>query len=168
MNKEDKMKSLIVYYSRTGKTKKVAEFIKEELNGEIEEITSLKNRNGILGILLSIYESLFKKLTPIKEIEKDLKNYDLIVIGTPIWAGNFSSPVRTFIVKYKDILKTKDVILFCTYGLEMKGDIKDLFRLVKDIEDMEIFLRDIIPIYEKDIAVGEFKDKIMNILKNYK
>lgn len=40
MNKEDKMKSLIVYYSRTGKTKEVAEFIKEELNGEIEEIIS--------------------------------------------------------------------------------------------------------------------------------
>lgn len=160
------MKVLILYYSRTGRTKKVAEFIKEELKGDIEEIVSLKKRNGFFGILLSIFESLFKRLTPVKEIEKDISNYDLVLIGTPIWAGNLSSPIRTFFVKYRDILKNKDIIVFYSYGLKPKKESIDPSRLIKiDLERLGIVLKDIIPVYEKDIENEKFKNKIKNILK---
>lgn len=104
------MKSLIFYYFRAGRTKEVAEFIKEELKSDIEEIVSLKERNRFFGIFLSIFESLFKRLTPIKEIEKDIIDYDLVLVGTIILAGNLFSPIRTFSIKHIDPLKNKDII----------------------------------------------------------
>ena len=43
------MKSLVVYYSRTGNAKFVAQTIAEQLGSEIEEIKDLKSREGALG-----------------------------------------------------------------------------------------------------------------------
>jgi flavodoxin len=45
------MKALIVYYSRTGRTKKIAKEIQLGIKAEIEEIKDSKNRKGILGWL---------------------------------------------------------------------------------------------------------------------
>jgi len=37
------MKTLIVYYSRTGNTAKIAKFLAEKLKAEIDQIQDLKN-----------------------------------------------------------------------------------------------------------------------------
>jgi len=38
--------------------------------------------------------------------------YDTVIIGTPIWASNMSSPIRAFITQNKD--KINKTALFCT------------------------------------------------------
>jgi len=45
------MKTLVVYYSRTGKTKFVAEKIAVELKADVEEVVDLKSRSGRFGFL---------------------------------------------------------------------------------------------------------------------
>jgi flavodoxin len=45
IEREQTMKSLLIYYSRTGKTKFVAETIAAELGSDIEEVVDLKNRD---------------------------------------------------------------------------------------------------------------------------
>ena len=60
------MKVLVVYYSRTGNTRFVAEAVAQSLKADIEEIRDRKNRMGIFGFLRCGYEAIFKKLTDIE------------------------------------------------------------------------------------------------------
>ncbi|MFX1337275.1 MAG: flavodoxin family protein [Promethearchaeota archaeon] len=106
------MNVLINYYSRTGSTKKVANLIKENLNCDCEEIFDTKNRKGFFGYLKSAIDAMKKKLTILETTNKNPESYDLIAIGTPIWVGNMSIPIRTYIVENKE--KFKKVAFFCT------------------------------------------------------
>ena len=108
------MKSLVVYYSRSGKTKKVSESISKELGCDFEEVVSKRGRNGPFGFLISGYEASRKKLADIAETKKDPSIYDLVIIGNPIWAGKISSPMRTYIAKNKE--RFPKVAFFVTYG----------------------------------------------------
>ena len=108
------MKTLTVYYSRSGNTKKVAEAISKVIGGDLEEITEPRGRGGILGFLRLGREARGEKMSVINSSKYDPTNYDLLIVGTPIWAGNLSSPVRTYLTKAAG--KTKRVAYFATLG----------------------------------------------------
>lgn len=109
------MKTLIIYYSRTGLTKKLANSIREKLpDCDIEEIKTKTSRTGMIQYLLSGKEAVQEKITDIENTIYDPKNYDRIIIGTPIWAANISSPIRTYIEKNKNSFKK--VFAFFTQG----------------------------------------------------
>ncbi len=111
------MKPLVVYYSRTGTTRKVAEAIAEVLKCDVEEIRDLKNRTGVLGWLSSGMDATLKRLTKIEELQKPPENYSVTIIGTPVWNNTVSTPIRTYIVEYRN--RFKQVAFFCTqYGSE--------------------------------------------------
>ena len=94
--------TLVVYYSRTGNVKKLAQNIAEKRDADIYEIVDLINRNGIIGFIRSGYHGLRKKCTAIGPARIELKNYKTIIICGPVWAGNIASPVRSFLTQYSD------------------------------------------------------------------
>lgn len=108
------MRALLVYYSRTGHTKKIAEEISQELQCDTDEIIDTVKRTGPVGLMTSGREAAKKELTKIMPAKKDPSQYDIVIIGTPVWALTMSSPVRTYIVQNKD--KLKNVAFFCTLG----------------------------------------------------
>jgi len=108
------MRALLVYYSRTGHTKKIAEEISKELQCDTDEIIDTVNRSGPGGFLTCGRQATKKELTKIEPAKKDPSQYDIVIIGTPVWALTMSSPVRTYIVENKD--KLKRVAFFCTLG----------------------------------------------------
>ena len=108
------MKALVVYYSRTGRTRKVAEAIADGLSCDKEEIVDTQKRSGPIGFLRSGYQAKRKSLIAINDLKKDVAEYDVIIIGTPVWGGTVSSPVRTFIHTYKDHFKK--VAFFSTHS----------------------------------------------------
>lgn len=108
------MKTLVIYYSRTGTTKKVGKKIAQMLKCDSEEIIDTKNRDGIFGYIKSGMEAGFKRGTVIKQIKKNPAKYGLVIIGTPVWAGTMASAVRTYIKENKN--KFKKVAFFCTMG----------------------------------------------------
>ncbi|MBN1900053.1 NAD(P)H-dependent oxidoreductase [Candidatus Sumerlaeota bacterium] len=108
------MKTLILYYSRTGITRKVAETIQEKMKCDLEEIIDLKNRKGPLGFIVSGKDSVMKKLTEIKQIQKNPSDYDLVILGTPVWASTMSCAMRTCLRQYRD--KFRNIAFFCTTG----------------------------------------------------
>jgi len=114
------MKALVVYYSRTGHTKEIAETIADMLSCSREEIIDTKKRSGPLGFMRSGYQTKKKSLTDIKDLETDVSVYDLVIVGTPVWGGTVSVPVRTFLHQYKDLLKS--VAFFSTHGGEDTQD----------------------------------------------
>ena len=106
------MKSLVVFYSRTGITKRVADAIAEILECDIEEVHDTKNRDGSVGFLASIKDAVSKKLTTIEAIKKNPASFDLVIIGTPVWANTMSSAIRAYISQNKQ--NFQQVAFFCT------------------------------------------------------
>jgi len=107
-------RSLVVYYSRTGTTRKVVEALSQVLNCDVEEIVEAKSRMGVLGYLRSVVEARQERPAAIAAAKYDPSSYDLVVVGTPIWAWSVSSPVRAYLMTMK--ARLPDVAFFCTLG----------------------------------------------------
>jgi flavodoxin len=105
---------LIVYYSRSGTTRKVAESLAAALKCDSEEIVEAKSRSGILGYLRSVIEARRRSPAAIALPTRDPSSYDLIVIGTPVWAWSLSSPVRAYMMA--NAARLPAVAFFCTLG----------------------------------------------------
>ncbi len=155
------MSTLLIFYSRTGITKKVAELISENLTSENEEIFDTKNRLGFFGWLKSGKDAMMKKLTILEKITNNPASYDLIIIGTPIWASNMSTPIRTYITENFD--KIKNVAFFCTEG--SKGGEKCFKRMAKLCEKEPVAT---LEIKSKDIKKGIYIDKVKNFTEEIK
>ncbi len=109
-----KPKVLVVYYSRTGTTEKIGGLIASAVKADVEKLVDKKDRSGVWGYLVGGKDAGFDNETELGELKYDPGEYDLVIIGTPIWAWNMSPAVRTYITKNKD--KIKNVVFFTTSG----------------------------------------------------
>ena len=110
------MKTLVVYYTRTGNTKFAAETIATELGADIEEVVDLKKRKGRLAFLSDGRDAMQGKETQIGETERTPTDYDLIIIAQPVWAGNPTPAIRTYLNK-NDLSGKKVALFFSDVGL---------------------------------------------------
>lgn len=108
------MKILVIYYSRTGTTKKVAEAMARLLPADIEEINDLKNRDGIWGWLGAGRDAMRRKETSISPVSANAADYEHVIIGTPVWAGTMAAGVRTYLAANAEKIKRYSV--FTTQG----------------------------------------------------
>ena len=98
------MKTLVVFYSRSGTTKRVALDVAKALNADIDEVIDKKSRKGILGFLRAGYDATRGKTTEI-EFEKDPSDYDLVIIGTPVWNSRVTPAIRTYLLRNRERIK---------------------------------------------------------------
>lgn len=114
------MKILIAYYSRTGNNRKTGLLLKEildelpDVETELESIIDMKDRSGVSAYVLGGRDALMKKNTQIKAPEKDIQDYDLVMIGGPVWAWTVCPATRTYCAEHGR--KAKKVAFFCTMG----------------------------------------------------
>ena len=136
------MNYLVVFYSRTGLTRKVGETISDLLQCDREEILDKKNRDGISGHISSGMEALLKKRADIKEPIKDPANYDIVIVGTPIWSMNVSSPVRAYLFRHRG--RFKEVAFFACGDMGSRHAFNDMERICgkKPLAVLEITQRD--------------------------
>jgi flavodoxin len=110
------MKTLVVYYTRTGNTKFVAETVAAELGADTEEVIDMKKRQGTLGWLSAGRDAMSQKETEIAQTKRTPTDYDLVIIGQPIWAGNPTPAIRTYLNK-NDLSGKKVALFFSDAGL---------------------------------------------------
>ena len=108
------MKSLVVYYSRTGNARFVAETIAAEIGADTEEVIDLKKRSGVFGFLSGGFAARRGKQTQIAPTKKSAADYDLIIASTPVWAGRPSPALATYLKK--NDLSGKKVAVFLVQG----------------------------------------------------
>jgi flavodoxin len=110
------MKILVVYYSLEGNTKFIAEGIKDSINADILEIKLKKELNpkGFSRFIFGGKQVVFKECPELVPLEKNVEDYDVIFLGSPVWAGTFASAFNTFFSQVK--IENKKVALFCCYG----------------------------------------------------
>ena len=121
------MRTLVVFYSRSGNTRKVARKIAGLINSDIEELLDKNSRKGPLGLLKSVVEVMKHKRARLQPTIKNPSLYDLVLIGTPIWGNKISSPVITYMEDNKD--KFKKTALFCTAAGESERYSNNCFKV---------------------------------------
>jgi flavodoxin len=107
-------RTLVAFYSLSGNTGKLAHEIARQLGAEIESIRDATPRRGAIGMLRSIVDASFRREPPIRPPEKKPMDYDLLVLGGPIWAGRLASPVRTYARRHA--AGARRIAFFCTQG----------------------------------------------------
>jgi len=105
---------LVVYFSRTGYTRSVAQEIARATGADCESIEERSTRSGLLGYWRSAREALRGSAADIEPAAVNPRDYALVILGTPVWARNISSPVRAYITKHKRDFQR--IALFCTQG----------------------------------------------------
>jgi len=124
------MKIGIVYYSRTGNTRQVAKTLEEKFKEKKTEVDLIEiehvKRPGFFtaGRAATRQEEL-----PIKNTDFDMEKYDIIIAGSPTWAGKPSSFITSFIKKAVNI-KGKKVAIFGTgmSPIDKRDQFKEIIR----------------------------------------
>jgi flavodoxin len=147
------MQALVAYYSRTGHTKKVGEEIAKELQCDVEELADTVDRSGPSGFIISGREGMQKSLTKLKPLQKDPAKYDIVIIGTPVWSLNMSSPTRTYMAENKD--RFRKVAFFCTEGtVGEETTFKDMAKVSGKKPEATLAIK------ARDISRGSYPDKV--------
>jgi flavodoxin len=106
---------LVAYFSHSGNTREIASQIHKSAGGDIFEIQSVApyphNYDAVVEQARQELDSDFKPA--LKTKMENIKPYDLVFIGYPVWWGTFPAPVKTFLSEYDFLGKT--IIPFCTH-----------------------------------------------------
>lgn len=105
-------KVLVTFFSRTGITRRLAEHIARATGAELEELRESRSRRGPWGWLRSGYEGTYRRSAPVLPLQRNLRDYDLVFVGSPTWNRALSSPVRGFLEQHGRELQ--NVALFAT------------------------------------------------------
>lgn len=103
---------LVVFFSRTGTTRKVAEAIARASGGDLAELCEARSRRGVWGWLRSGYEATYRVPSQPLPLTSDPSCYDIVFVGSPTWNRALSSPVRGFLQEHASRLP--HVALFAT------------------------------------------------------
>ena len=106
--------TLIAFYSRTGVTQHIARQLAQRLGADMLAIEDVRPRIGVLGYLRSAIEAMQSRMPDIRPPALDPASYDLVVLGTPVWVGHLSSPMRRFL--HDRGAELPRVAFFCTQG----------------------------------------------------
>lgn len=154
------MNVLVVYYSRTGNTRKLAQRIAFAMNAEIDEISDVANRKGIAGYLRSGNEAWFRRAAKIHPSSTRARDFDLVVIGTPVWRVSLSSPVRSYLEEHAPHFRR--VAFFCTMDRFGSGRVFRQMQEACDKQPVATFAQTARQLRSGDLpaAVAAFAEKL--------
>ncbi|MDO4796845.1 MAG: flavodoxin domain-containing protein [Coriobacteriales bacterium] len=108
------MRTAVVYYSLSGNTHLVARQIEDELPADLVRITPTKEypNRGARKFLWGGAGVIMGSTPQLEPYEFDAAAYDRIIVGTPLWAGSFAPPIRTFANEQREALANKRIAAF--------------------------------------------------------
>lgn len=159
-------KTLIVYYSATGSTKRVAEELAKNLNADLFEIVpediytsaDLNWSNDNSRVTKEHNDESLRDVKLRNTKVDNWDNYDTVLIGYPIWWGIAAWPVNNF-VKDNDFTG-KTVIPFCTSASSSMGQSGTLLKNMTTTGNWLSGQR-----FSSNVSEKEIKDWINNINK---
>lgn len=124
-------KTLVAYFSATGSTKRVAEYIAKAVGGDLFEITPEDpytdgdlNYNDKESRVSKEHDNVSERNVPLAKVTPDnFEEYDTVYIGYPIWWGVAAWPANSFVTE--NDFSGKTVIPFCTSANSGLGNSAD-------------------------------------------
>ena len=111
------MKKIVIFYSFEGNTKLIAENIAKTIGADLLELKPKREMQskGFMKYVWGGKAVMMKAKPELLPMDKDIKGYDILFIGTPVWAGTYAAPLNTFFSAHS--LSNKKIGLFCCYGV---------------------------------------------------
>ncbi len=164
------MKAAVVYYSMSGNTDYTAQKIAEKLGADIIRIAPVKAypEKGAKKFLAGGRSAVMGETPELVPYRFDADGYDIVIIGTPVWAGTMAPPVKSFIRQNPAIASGRIAIFTCSSGTP--GD-KTIAKIMKALgADAPVAGLSLIDPLTKqsagnDAMITEFCDKISQRLK---
>ena len=118
-----------VYFSWSGNGDYIASFLKER-GYEPVKIETLKplGKVNFFRILKYGFKAMGAKKTPIKEVNLELKEDDLVIIGSPIWNDRLSTPINSVLSQFNFNKENTKFILYPA-GEETKKSFEQIANL---------------------------------------
>lgn len=109
-------KILVLYYSQTGVTDKVARELARQTGADMERIEAVTPYAGTYEETIArCKEEMEQGLVPdIRPLQSAVEDYDVIFLGYPVWFGTYARPVMRLVQRYGFAGKT--VVPFATFG----------------------------------------------------
>lgn len=166
IEKAKNKKTLIVYYSYSGNTKYIAEMMAEIISADSVELVPKKKMNvSGLGMLGWGVRQLFRKDgRELEPIHCNVADYDLVIIGTPVWTYTLTPPVRTFLKEQN--FEGKNVAIFCCHDGNKAHTLEDMIagmpgsNCIGQIDFMSVLTHD------RDGAAREAKKWVRTLVKS--
>lgn len=121
------MKTLVLYYSFEGNTDYVAKEIASRLGADIQRVEPVKElkSKGFSKFIWGGKQAVMKTKPPIKPLAKATAEYDMVLIGTPVWASTYAPPIRT-LLENENLHGKKVGFFYCHDG--GPGKVLDAFK----------------------------------------
>ncbi len=138
------MKRLIVFYSLEGNTEYIADKLADSLGaGSLRLIPEKAYADkGFAKFFWGGKSAVMAEKPPLKPYDLDA-DFEEIIIGFPVWAGNITPPIRTFVLENKELLNGKRISAFaCQSGSGAEkafGKLKVLLE-IEDFHGTAIFI----------------------------
>ena len=109
-------RTLIVYFSWSGNTRTVANIIHEITGSNIVEIEPEEPYPDVYNEVVARFQNERDNniLPSLRTQVENMNDYDTLIVGSPIWGGLLSPPVKSFLAGYD--LSGKKILPFCTHG----------------------------------------------------
>lgn len=135
-------KILVVYYTHSQNTAKLAESIAKEVKGDrvalIPEVEYPRDYNTVVK---QAKKEIKDNYRPALKTKLDISEYDTIFVGTPNWWSSVAPPVATFLSN--NDFSGKTVIPFCTHGGggfgHIERDVKELCPNAKLLRGLAVY-----------------------------
>ena len=103
-------RTLIVFYSNTGTSRRVADLLASKFKWPCGEISETRSRTGAAGMLRCVMDSLLKRHPAIRYEGPDTRGFETVVLVAPIWLAELAGPMRSFVREHARGLKRVAVI----------------------------------------------------------
>ena len=133
------MNTAVVYFSMSGNTAYAAKKIAAELGADLIEIKPEKQYpdKGFRKFFWGGKSAVMAETPKLMPYDFQAANYEQIIFGFPVWAGNVTPPLRTFVRDNLESLKEKRIAAFaCQSGAGAEKALEKL-RGYLGIENME-------------------------------
>ena len=160
------MKTAVVYYSLSGNTKDTARKIAAEISADLIPLEAEKAYpdSGFRKFYWGGKSAVMGEMPTLKPYDCDASAYDLIVFGTPVWAGTFNPCIRSFIHENRDVLKDKTFAVFCCHsgggGEKACRKLREYLGIEKWKAEMSLIDPKDRPKQEDEMQIREFCGKI--------
>ncbi len=154
------MQTLIVYYSLEGNTEYVVNAIAGKLSADVLKLVPKKaySDKGFSKFFWGGKSAVMAETPELEPYNVDFSEYDQVVIGSPVWAGTFTPPIRTFVKDNKAALSGKRISAFaCQSG----AGAEKAFAKLRDFIGIDEFYAHMILIDPK-VKPSDENDTIMD------
>ena len=127
------MKTLCLYYTRTNTTKEIMENIAGIIGADAAEYTDGKDRSGFLGYVRACFATVNNTISRVSiKGEINLKEYDRLIIGMPVWVEGPCAIGRALIKKYGSVMPSEVYYVVTHMGgkRDYKAKIKGMDKLL--------------------------------------